>query len=97
LLFLPVRIVFCGYERDARTSGGDHTVRDNKGSTTYKENPNNPNKNSQGKGFETTKKVDYEGAAHESRSTGKDVPTPHVHENKDVRPAIPGKDMPLNK
>ncbi|CCG52180.1 Probable Rhs family protein precursor [Flavobacterium indicum GPTSA100-9 = DSM 17447] len=72
---------------------GDHTVRDSKGHTTYKENPNNPNKNSKGKGFETEKRVDYEGASHKNKN-GENVPTPHVHEGKNVRPAIPGKDMP---
>ncbi|WP_131701493.1 hypothetical protein [Chryseobacterium sp. FH2] len=78
---------------------GDHTVRNEKGSTTYKENPNNPNKNSQGKGFETVKRVDYEGTAHKNKS-GETVPTPHVHEgtgkNSTIKPAIPGKDMPIN-
>jgi RHS repeat-associated protein len=72
---------------------GDHTVIDDRGSTTYKENSNNPNKNEKGKGFETEKRVDRTGGEHTNKS-GEKVPTPHVHEKGDVRPAIPGKDMP---
>ncbi|MGB3452682.1 MAG: RHS repeat-associated core domain-containing protein [Moheibacter sp.] len=72
---------------------GDHTVFDDRGSTTYKENPNNPNKNEKGKGFETEKRVDWKGDAHKNSQNEK-IPTPHVHENGDVRPAIPGQDMP---
>jgi hypothetical protein len=72
---------------------GDHTVRDENGHTTYKENPNNPNKNSKGKGFETDERVDYRGRSHKDKQ-GNDVPTPHVHKGKTIRPAVPGRDMP---
>jgi RHS repeat-associated protein len=73
---------------------GDHTVINERGSTTYKTNPNNPNKNNKGVGFETQKRVDYKGAAHVDKKTGVKTPTPHVQENGAVRRAIPGKDMP---
>ena len=73
---------------------GDHTVINESGNTTYRVNPNNPNKNSKGKGFETEKRVDYKGSSHKN-SDGESIPTPHVHEkNGSVRPAIPGEDMP---
>ncbi|WP_313374437.1 hypothetical protein [Chishuiella sp.] len=75
---------------------GDHSVINESGNTTYKVNPNNPNKNSKGKGFETEKRVDYKGKSHKN-SEGESVPTPHVHKkNGDVIPAVPGKDMPIN-
>lgn len=73
---------------------GDHTVRNENGSTTYKVEPNNPNKNSKGVGFKTDKRVDYKGAAHVDKKTGVKIETPHVQENGKVRPAIRGKDMP---
>jgi hypothetical protein len=73
---------------------GDHTVRNEKGSTTYKVEPNNPNKNNNGVGFKTEKRVDYTGAAHVNKKTGVTVETPHVQQNGNVRPAIPGRDMP---
>ena len=75
---------------------GDHTVVNENGSTTYKVNQNNPNKNNNGLGFETEKRVDYKGASDVDKKTGNTVPTPHVHENGSVRPAIPGQDMPKN-
>ena len=75
---------------------GDHTVRNENGSTTYKVEPNNPNKNNKGLGFKTEKRVDYKGAAHVDRKTGIKTETPHVQQNGNVRPAIPGKDMPRN-
>jgi len=73
---------------------GDHTVINENGSTTYKVNQNNPNKNNKGVGFETAKRVDYKGAAHVDKKTGVKTPTPHVQEKGAVRPAIPGVDMP---
>lgn len=73
---------------------GDHTVRNENGSTTYKVEPNNPKKNSNGVGFKTEKRVDYKGAAHVDKKTGIKVETPHVQQNGNVRPAVPGKDMP---
>jgi len=56
----------------------------------------NTNKNNKGVGFKTDKRVDYSGAAHVNKTTGVKVETPHVQENGNVRPAIPGKDMPHN-
>ncbi|WP_449386946.1 hypothetical protein [Chryseobacterium lineare] len=76
------------------TAIGDHTVINERGSTTYRVNQNNPNKNSKGVGFETVKRVDYKGAAHIDKKTGVKTETPHVQENGGVRPAIPGVDMP---
>ena len=73
---------------------GDHTVRNENGSTTYKVNQNNPNKNNAGVGFETQKRVDYKGAAHIDKKTATATPTPHVQENGAVRSAVPGVDMP---
>jgi hypothetical protein len=75
---------------------GDHTVRNENGHTTYKVEPNNPNKNSKGVGFKTEKRVDYKGAAHVDKKTGVKIETPHVQQNGTTRPAIPGKDMPKN-
>jgi RHS repeat-associated protein len=75
---------------------GDHTVRNENGHTTYKSELNNPNKNSQGVGFKTEKRVDYKGAAHVDKKTGIKIETRHVQENGTTRPAIPGKDMPKN-
>src|SRR5690606_28640691 len=48
---------------------GDHTVINDRGSTTYTVNPKNPNKNKNGLGFETQKRVDYKGAAHVNKKT----------------------------
>ncbi len=77
---------------------GDHTVINENGSTTYRVNQNNPNKNSKGFGFETVQRVDYKGAAHRNKKTGVVTKTPHVQDRKgNVRKAIPGKDMPKNK
>jgi RHS repeat-associated protein len=73
---------------------GDHTVINENGTTTYTRNDNNPNKNNAGAGFETKKRVDYKGAGHVDKKTGKNTPTPHVQEGGNVRPAEPGKDMP---
>ncbi len=75
---------------------GDHTVINENGSTTYKVNQKNPNKNSKGYGFETVKRVDYKGAAHVDKKTGVKTPTPHVQEKGTVRSAVPGEDMPWN-
>lgn len=49
---------------------------------TYKVNDKNPT------GFDEVKRVDVEGGSHRTR-TGVEVPTPHVHEGKNVRPATP--------
>lgn len=78
----------------ARDAVGDHTVINERGSTSYKVNPNNPNKNDKGVGFETSKRVDYKGAPHVNKKTGVKTSTPHVQEKGNVRPAIPGIDMP---
>ena len=81
---------------------GPHTVINERGSTTYDVNDHTPNKNSKGKGFETKKRVDYEGAAHKNKK-GERIENPHVKEKirnkkgkieETTRPAIPGKDMP---
>jgi len=74
---------------------GDHSVINERGNTTYRVNQNNPNKNSKGKGFETEKRVDYQGNSHKNKN-GESIPTPHVQEKGNVRPAIPGEDMPKN-
>ncbi|MXO33505.1 type IV secretion protein Rhs [Apibacter sp. B3889] len=79
--------------KPADDAEGDHTVISERGNTTYKRNDNNPNKNSKGVGFEKQKSVDYKGKPHRD-SNGNQIPTPHVHEGKDIRPAVPGKDMP---
>jgi RHS repeat-associated protein len=80
--------------KPADDAEGDHTVIDERGATTYKRNDNNPNKNSKGVGFSEKKKVDYKGGSHYNKKTDEHVPTLHVHEGGDVRPAVPGKDMP---
>jgi RHS repeat-associated protein len=71
---------------------GDHTVSNDKGSTTYEKNDKNPS------GFQEVKRVDTKGADHNG------VPTPHVHEKGipgGVRPAqpneIPKTDLSKNK
>jgi hypothetical protein len=75
---------------------GDHTVSNDKGSTTYQKNDKNPT------GFDEVKRVDTKGKAHNG------VPTPHVVErdpktNKKlpVRPAkeeeIPKTNLDKNK
>lgn len=51
---------------------GDHTVSNDRGSTTYKKNEKNPS------GFQEVKRVDTKGKADNG------VPTPHVHENGKV-------------
>jgi Bacterial toxin 24 len=52
---------------------------------TYKPESRNPS------GFQEQKRVDLSGASHYDKSTGTDVPTPHVEETgeKGVRPASP--------
>ncbi|MDH6310480.1 RHS repeat-associated protein [Dysgonomonas sp. PFB1-18] len=52
--------------------------------TTYKENSRNPT------GFDEVKRVDRTGIPHRNKS-GDNVPTPHVHEKGDVRPANPNE------
>jgi RHS repeat-associated protein len=68
---------------------GDHSVSNSRGSTTYNKNDKNPS------GFQEVKRVDKVGATHNN------VPTPHVHEGKNVRPAtnkeIPAADLSNNK
>ena len=68
---------------------GDHTVSNDRGSTTYQKNEKNPS------GFQEVKRVDTKGKADNG------VPTPHVHENGKVRPAnpdeIPKTDLSKNK
>lgn len=68
---------------------GDHTVSNDKGSTTYEINPRSPT------GFQEVKRVDKTGGSHAG------VPTPHVHEGGNVRPAqpneIPKTDLNKNK
>lgn len=70
---------------------GDHTVSNDKGSTTYERNDRNPS------GFDEVKRVDTKGRSHNG------VPTPHVHEKgtKKVRPArqdeIPKTNLDKNK
>ena len=69
------------------TATGDHSVTDKNGNTTYKENPKNPS------GFDEQKRTDVKGKAHTNKD-GTKVETPHVHEKgqKNVRPAVKGKD-----
>jgi RHS repeat-associated protein len=68
---------------------GDHSVSNKNGSTTYTKNDKNPT------GFQEVKRVDKNGASHNG------VKTPHVHENKNVRPAkpfeVPKADLSKNK
>ena len=68
---------------------GDHTVSNDRGSTTFQKNEKNPS------GFQEVKRVDKKGASHGG------VETPHVHEGKKVRPArpddIPKTDLSKNK
>lgn len=63
---------------------GDHFSfrRGISNTATYKVNDKNPT------GFDEVKRVDVEGGSHQNRS-GVEVPTPHVHEGKNVRPALP--------
>jgi hypothetical protein len=62
---------------------------------TYKRNPQNPT------GFDEKKRVDVEGKPHYDKKTGKEIPTPHVKEGKDTRPAeqkdLPSKKKPCKK
>jgi len=65
---------------------GDHTVLKEKngqieGYTTYKPNSKNPS------GFDEVKRVDKKGKAHYDKTSQQYIPTPHVHEGKDTRPA----------
>jgi RHS repeat-associated protein len=68
---------------------GDHTVSNDRGSTTYQKNDRNPS------GFQEVKRVDTKGKSDNG------VPTPHVHEGGKVRPAnpdeIPKTDLNKNK
>ena len=68
---------------------GDHTVSNDRGSTTYKKNDQNPS------GFQEEKRVDTKGKPHNN------VPTPHVHEDGKVRPAnqneMPKTDLSKNQ
>jgi hypothetical protein len=69
-------------------AGGDHSTfkmdKNGKitGTATYEKNPKNPKT-----GFQEKKRVDVEGGSHFDKKTGKEIPTPHVHEGKDTRPA----------
>ena len=65
----------------------DHSVINDKGSTTYKKNPQNPN------GFDEVERIDTKGRPHQN-SDGTVVPTPHKHQKgkKDVIPLDPAKD-----
>jgi len=60
---------------------GDHTVSNDRGSTTYKKNDRNPS------GFQEVKRTDTKGKADNG------VPTPHTHEGGKVTPAKP-EDIP---
>ncbi|MDD2793082.1 MAG: hypothetical protein PHD73_07880, partial [Sediminibacterium sp.] len=68
---------------------GDHSVSNDRGSTTYEKNDRNPS------GFQEVKRVDTKGKADNN------VSTPHVHEGGKVRPAksddIPKVDLSKNK
>ncbi|MEM6321539.1 MAG: 3-coathanger stack domain-containing protein [Bacteroidota bacterium] len=66
---------------------GDHSVYNERGNTTFEQNPRNP------KGFDEVKRTDVEGSPHRNRD-GTKVETPHVHTKgkKDVDPAVKGKD-----
>ena len=70
-----------------KDAGGDHsafkTDKDGKttGTATYEKNPQNPS------GFDEVKRVDVTGKPHYDKKTGKEIPTPHVKEGRDVRPA----------
>ncbi len=66
---------------------GAHSVYNDRGNTTYTKNDKNPS------GFDEVKRTDTEGKAHTNKD-GTKVETPHVHTKgeKDVRPAVKGKD-----
>jgi RHS repeat-associated protein len=66
---------------------GDHSVFNDRGNSTFKQNTKNP------KGFDEVKRVDVKGKPH-SNTDGTKVPTPHVHTKgvKDVKPALKGQD-----
>jgi RHS repeat-associated protein len=68
---------------------GDHSVSNDRGSTTYQKNEKNPS------GFQEVKRVDKKGKADNG------IPTPHVHENGKVRTAkpedIPKSDLSRNR
>jgi RHS repeat-associated protein len=68
---------------------GDHTVSNDRGSTTFQRNDRNPS------GFQEVKRVDTKGKSHGG------VETPHVHEGGKVRPAqpneIPKTDLSKNR
>ncbi|MBB6238972.1 RHS repeat-associated protein, partial [Pedobacter sp. AK013] len=68
---------------------GDHSAlkrdKDGKitGTATYERNTKNPT------GWDEKKRVDVEGKPHYDKKSGKSIPTPHVKEGKNVRPAKP--------
>jgi len=70
-------------------AGGDHSAlkrdKDGKitGTATYERNTKNPT------GWDEKKRVDVEGKPHYDKKSGKSIPTPHVKEGKNVRPAKP--------
>jgi RHS repeat-associated protein len=66
---------------------GDHSTFNERGNTTYKQNPQNPS------GFDEVKRTDVKGKPHTNKN-GTKVATPHVHTKgeKDVIPAVKGKD-----
>lgn len=68
---------------------GDHTVSNDRGSTTFQRNDRNPS------GFQEVKRVDTQGKSHGG------VETPHVHEGGKVRAAqpneIPKTDLSKNR
>ncbi len=66
---------------------GDHSVYNDRGNTTYTKNEKNPS------GFDEVKRTDTKGKAHTNKD-GTKVETPHVHTKgeKDVKPALKGKD-----
>lgn len=65
----------------------DHSVSNDRGNTTYKQNDKNPS------GFDEVKRTDVKGKSHTNRDGTKvNVPHTHTRGNKDVRPAIKGED-----
>lgn len=67
---------------------GDHSVTNDKGSTTFKKNSQNPKT-----GYDEVERIDTKGEPHRN-SDGTIVPTPHKHVKgqKDVIPLNPKKD-----
>ena len=66
---------------------GDHSVTNDRGNSTYKQNDKNPT------GFDEVKRTDVQGKAHTNRD-GTKVETPHTHTkgSKDARSAVKEKD-----